>query len=583
MRTVLALLLMCAGSVAHAVEPFFAPAVPAGEIEVTLHATEGVTANQPVIASFGVPFPRGSITRTGATGALDRLRVFDGQTEVAAYVAELTPWRHRTNAQIDNQSVRVALVQVEVVFANPAVAKSLAVRWGGAPRTLSRPTRAVRAATSRQVTSGTFVAADMVFEPRVIPQLPADWLSRGVLKTTRVLPSDPSNGPGRDSPTAMHAVATWPGTQEAERAHKNNFYSTINEDTPGNVACQYKTEREPWLYDRAATTFALYLRSGSPKALREALRSADFYRGRISDRGEFSLAAGDAKYAYNEPLAYAYWLTGDETYLDAITRVATRQEAVEHVWSARFWTERSIAFKLMGYAIDYEITGSATRRDGINAVVQALAAHQDGAMLPIPTAGRLDGGWYHTGQQHDAGEMPAARYGASSWMTALISDALRRAYITGEDAATANMIRRTGTFFKGTLRQQVSQYGGQTWAPRYIIQWDGNDFAEADRVAPPLHEDEHALEVSAALAWADYFGALTGQRDPTLAAVVDNVYDTYDRGVNFWIRPGAPPEFRLSHCRKWGWEHRTSDGLSWAMAAAVAAPAETPLFANGFE
>jgi hypothetical protein len=63
------------------------------------------------------------------------------------------------------------------------------------------------------------------------------------------------------------------------------------------------------------------------------------------------------------------------------------------------------------------------------------------------------------------------------------------------------------------------------------------------------------------------------------------LYDTYDLAVNYWIRPAGPasglPAFRVNPWRKWGWEHRTSDGLAWAVQAATLA--EPPLFANGFE
>lgn len=139
------------------------------------------------------------------------------------------------------------------------------------------------------------------------------------------------------------------------------------------------------------------------------------------------------------------------------------------------------------------------------------------------------------------------------------------------------MIRRSGTFLRTALRTEASQYGGNTRAPRYVIEHDGTDFA----LTEPLHDEEHSLDVAAALAWADYFGALLGQRDPALAAEVAGVYTSYDLGVNFWIRPTAPASglsaFRVNPWRKWGWEHRSSDGLAFALA-----PAET-VFANGFE
>lgn len=567
---------LVAGSALAAVSPFIAPPVSSGSIAVDLNATGAVSANTPVVASFGIPFPRGSITTAG----LAQLRVLDGGVEIPAYVEALTPWRHRSNPAIDGQSLRVVLVQVEVVFANPAQPKRIDVSFGGAPRTLNRPTRATRASTWAPVSSGSFVAADNVLEPMVYATLPAAWLAQGVLRHTRALAFDASNGPARDNPATMDATLTWPGTQEAERALKNNFYTVINEDdplvAPANL-CPYKTAFEPWLYDRAATMYTLYLRSGSPKALREAVRHSEFYRARLNASGGFSLNPSDNKYSFNESLAYSYWLTGDATFLPAITSTADAHNSSVHTWTAGlgFWTERNVAFKLMAHLIDYEISGSAARRDSVNAIVAALVAHQDGVPAGIP-ASRIDGGWYHTGDQH--GDWDGAAYGASTWMTALLSDALRRAYASAEDVPTAQMIRRSGSFLRTALRTEASQYGGNTRAPRYVIEHDGTDFA----VTEPLHDEEHSLDVAAALAWADYFGALLGQRDPALAAEVAGVYTSYDLGVNFWIRPTAPASglsaFRVNPWRKWGWEHRTSDGLSWALLAVGGEG-----FANGFE
>ena len=572
---VLLLFWLLAGSAA-AVEPFHAPAVTSGTLAVDLHATAAVNANTPVVVSFGIPFPRGSITAAGLT----QLRVLDGANEIPAYVEALTPWRHRSNPAIDGQSLRVVLVQVEVSFANPALPKRIDVQFGGPSRTLNRPARATRASTWAAVTSGSFVPADNVQEPMVFATLPAAWLAHGALRHTRTLPFDASNGPGRDTPAAMDAVATWPGTQEAERALKNNFYTVINEDdplvAPANL-CPYKTAFEPWLYDRAATMFTLYLRSGSLKSLREAVRHAEFYRTQLNASGGFLLNPSDNKYSFNESLAYGYWLTGDATFLPAITNTANAHNGSAHAWTAGlgFWTERNVAFKLMAHLIDYEVSGLSARRDSVNAIVAALVAHQNGVPAGIP-ANRIDGGWYHTGDQH--GDWDGAAYGASTWMTALLTDALRRAYASAEDEPTAQMIRKSGTFLRTALRTSASQYGGNTLAPRYVIEHDGTDFA----VTGPLHDEEHALDVGAALAWADYFGALLGQRDPALAANITGLYLSYDLGVNFWIRPTAPASglsaFRVNPWRKWGWEHRTSDGLSWALGAVAVEG-----FANGFE
>jgi hypothetical protein len=235
----------------------------------------------------------------------------------------------------------------------------------------------------------------------------------------------------------------------------------------------------------------------------------------------------------------------------------------------------------MAHTVAWEIDGNTTRGNSVDAIVAALIAHQDGAGGQIPATGRVDGGFYHTGNQH--GDWDGAAYGASTWMTALLTDALRRAYVSDERDAIADLIRRTGTFLRAALRTESGSFGTTT-APRYVIEYDGSDFA----VEGPLHDEEHALDVAAALAWADYFGALLAQRDVLLGAAIEATFDTYDLGVNYWIRPAGPQSglaaYRISPWRKWGWQHRTSDGLAWAVAAANAPdPNPDRLFADGFE
>jgi hypothetical protein len=311
MRVLILGLLCCLATPLAAIEPFFAPAVPAGSVEVRLHPTEGVAIGVPTLVTFGLPFPRGSIDVAG----LASVRVLRNGTEIPAHVSEITPWRHRSNAAIDGQSVRVARVQLSYTFASGFPASEVIdVSWGGPARTLDVPVAQDARMAWHQVTAGGFSSAHNIFEPDVYAVLPRTWLSRGLLTSMRSLPFDPSNGDARDDPATNDSVTHWPGFQEADRANKNNFYSVTNQD-PGSVngANPYLTEAEPWLYDRAATMFRLYFRSGSFVALRQALRNAQFYAGRQNASGFFAFGGVDAdsKYAYNECLAYALWTTGD--------------------------------------------------------------------------------------------------------------------------------------------------------------------------------------------------------------------------------------------------------------------------------
>jgi hypothetical protein len=579
-RLIGAAIALMAATAAHAAAPFLAPPVTSGSIPVSLCPTENLAAG-PRLVTFGVPFPRGSLTQAG----LSTVRLLRNDVEVPIYVDQLAPWRHRYNGAIDGASVRIARVQLNLTFAGTAC-ESLQLAWGGVPRTQNIAALTSPRSGWHTVQSGTFVAADAVEEPDVFAVLPKTWLSNGVLKGVRSLPFDDAIATTRDNPQTMSGTQHWPGHSEADRALKNNFYSVVNEDdarvTVANQ-CPYKTGFDPWLYDRPSTMYTLYFRSGTLKTLREAVRASDYYADRINAQGFFTLRAGDTKYAYAENLAYTAWLTGDTSLAGKITAVVSAHDSFNHVWQNdpdRFWTERHAAFKLLANVVAYEFNGGNALRDKINGLVAELARHQNGAngAIPQPT-GFVDGGFYHYGSQHD-GDWDDASFGGSSWMSVLLVDALTRAYASAEDASTATILRRLGTFLSAatvtTIDHMYDTYEEPLALPRYAMLSNGTDGqVNAEDV-------EHALDVASGLAWAAYFADAQGFPSQTLHDRANDVYFTYDTGVNYWIRPNAPASgataFRVSPWRKWGWEHRVAAGFGWAMAATG-----DVVFADGFE
>ncbi|MBD8526660.1 hypothetical protein [Pseudomarimonas arenosa] len=566
---------------ALAVEPFIAAAVPSGSIDVQLCPTEAVSAGVPHLVTFGLPLPRGSLAAAG----LSSVRVLRQGSEIAAFVDQLTPWRHRSDPAIDGQSVRVARIQLEYSFAGTEC-ELVQVSWGSTSRLLNRPSLTAPRTAWHRANTGSFANADGVDEPDVYAVLPKQWLAKGVLKGVQHLPFDDSVSATRDNPASTDAIEHWPDLQELDHAQKNNFYSLINEDDPAVSPanrCPYKTEFEPWLYDRAASMYVLYFRSGSFKALREALRASEFYANHINGSGYFSLRDGDSKYVYPENLAYTAWLSGDTTQLAHLPAMLSAHDGFSHVWQNnpdRFWTERHTAFKLLANTVAWELNGGSTQRDRVSSHIAELIRHQNGADGAIPQPnGFIDGGLYHLGSQHDY-DWDETSYGASSWMSVLLIDAVLRAYASAEDAGTAQLIRRMGNFLRtatvDTTEHSYDSYNDALALPRYGMLSDGSD-------GQVNYEDvEHALDVAAGLAWAGYFADLSGQPDPQLRQRARDLYFSYDTGVNFWIRPGGPSAgltaYRVSPWRKWAWEHRVSIGLGWALQEN-----SDTVFGNGFE
>src|SRR5262245_22609418 len=202
---------------------FFAPVEPSGSVNVQLVPLGNVTAGTQEIVTFGVPFTRGSVSQS----QLSQVRVLKNGLEIPAFVEQLTPWRSIDDPGIDGQSVRVARIQIPYTFTslNP---ESITVQWGGPARALNRATMQDPRLEWHQVTSGSFVAADNVEEPDVLPVLPKAYMSKGMFDA-RADPTNSAVPEARDDPAAMNAM-TFSGYTEYDYAQKNFFYTIINQN-----------------------------------------------------------------------------------------------------------------------------------------------------------------------------------------------------------------------------------------------------------------------------------------------------------------------------------------------------------------
>jgi hypothetical protein len=578
---------------------FYAPAVRDGELAVKLHPTEGIGTGVSRVVTFGIPFPRGSVL----PGEIGQIRVLNAaRQEIAAFVEAQTPWRHAVDATKNGTSIRVVRIQIahtpSVIYPN---FDTIYVEWGRNTRTLNRSFVDPRT-NWHQVTTGSFQASDNVFEPDVFAVLPGSWLSRGLLRVGRMDPFDAIVAETRDSPATMDATQNYPGYLEQQYASKNFFYTAINEwgsDAPPTASNQnpYRTVDEPWLYDRASSFYSLYQRSGFFKALREAVRATEFYRTKLypagttpsSAIGAFSLknpnpasyiGANGIMYSYNEPLSYSYWLLGDDQMVEPIKWVAKGQEDATDEntrWSAgTAYTERHIAFRLIAHVVAYEVFGdtatiigkTTTYRQRMLSIMEDLRWHQDGADGAIPSP-RVDGGLWKYGRQQ--GEGPTDSFVAAAWHYGQLIDAVVRAYAVTEDPATAQFVRRAGTFLKTASDLGASEYSdfsGQLRRVDYVTNIDGSTYA------PDGAFGVHAIQVAGALGWSYYFSRLLGVTDESLKTHANELYLTYDYHVNDRTRPAAPASgataFRLcgtDPCRAYNWMYHNSGSLSWTLTA----------------
>ncbi len=117
------------------------PEVPGeGSVQVTLHPGPQAAIGSPTVVTFGAPFPRGALTDAGMLRA--RL---PGGDELPIHAEATLPWRVFPGRSDATESVRAAMVSIEVTFASP-------IRCRSNSSTAPRPTRRWRRAPTRRPT-----------------------------------------------------------------------------------------------------------------------------------------------------------------------------------------------------------------------------------------------------------------------------------------------------------------------------------------------------------------------------------------------------------------------------------------------
>ncbi|MBK7926484.1 MAG: hypothetical protein IPJ98_03050 [Bryobacterales bacterium] len=472
-----------------------------------------------------------------------------------------------------------------------SAAEDIVVEWGKQPRTLQADNLRDPREGWRRVTSGTFVAADNVSEPDVLATLPASYLAQVGMRSMRMLPFDAGIAEARMDPQL--SLNADPGARWTyQEAAKNFFFAIINEDDPRVTAanrCAYKTAFEPWLYDRAAAMYSLYLQSGFLKPLREAVRHSDFYAAQLYPAGttpaeavglfrlktpvasSWAAVGNYLMYSSNENLAYAYWLTGDDSYREPIRWVA--QAYLMHETSLRWspvaanWTERNAGMALNAMPIAYEVLGDAVYKDQMLKILADLRWHHYGADGALPE-NRIPGGLYHYGDQHDPEEARAGELIASPWMSVLVASAAARAFGVTEDPGTAEFLRRLGSFLAAAAKRD-NQHGYSTAASElryfdYLTFFDGSSHTRAGGEGV-----EHALDVASAAGLSYYFSRYLGATDDQLKTLTSDLLATHMVGVRSWTRPAGPqsglPAYRVSPWRKYAWQYGPSPSVFWTL------------------
>jgi hypothetical protein len=467
--------------------------------------------------SAGIPFEPGAVA--DASG----IRILSGTLEVAAFVRPL--------ASYPDGSLRSALVQFD------ATPSQYIVDWTE-PRTRNRPERPVRWVSSDDPLVGT------VRDPAVFVTLPPAYLCRTGLRT----PCEPVAGGVLD------------------QAFVNFARTAVNDvNEPGyDVPLPYAvssgfvdlSQSEPWLFDRANTFFALYARTGDLKWLRHAHRHAQKYAALVNSNGIFSLASydHDLKYSYGWSPFIDYLLTGDESMLGVIARVAQAGRAEwQSTYSAStgFWTERHHAYALLSAVVDYEANGSADSLDYARSLMDLLVSMSaNAAHCPL-----------HTVEQHE-GDSGDTRMMCSPWMGALLAEAVYRYWSSTGDDRAVEWLAGMGDYLV-----QHALYDGQLESPELAglaMPWYLAGIGVRVEDGRGWGDMEHACDVAGLAARAGWAKRRLGRDSAAVLNATTSLLDTCSFVLDYWTRTTPTlPKYRLNPARKFNWWFGTSSDLTW--------------------
>ena len=156
-------------------------------------------------------------------------------------------------------------------------------------------------------------------------------------------PPPPPPPPSGDNGGLMGPFLPYSAQDSIDVAFVNFAKTAMNEvNEPGyNVPLPYSASQgyvdlnqaEPWLYDRPATFFKLYLKTGNAKYRTYGITLLRDYMARINSTGYFTLANGDLKYSYLDGLVLYEALTGDKQYR---TKAKAIYDMTVRDWPARY-------------------------------------------------------------------------------------------------------------------------------------------------------------------------------------------------------------------------------------------------------
>ncbi len=543
-------------------------------IPVMLYPQPNCPVGNPVTVSFGMPFPPCILSDPNL------IRVLDQQgNEIPAYVEVLLPWRD-LSSYTDFEYIRSALIQISYLFTDRITPISLTIETG-TQRTKNIETKVPVRENWTLVDDKTFPAQYGVYEPIVYATLPPCWLGACAIKSycipyhtfedfdwydDALTNDDPTINDGQNFFKTM--------INDDERVmDTGSDINLIHYLRPGNSG--FDGDYEPWLYDRAMTMYAIYIRSGNIDVLRQAHRNTFYYASQISEDGYFNMKweggqpSKDLKYSYAESMLTDLILMGDMGNIQGIEKTGLAAAEHNYVYDTltnTFWTERHFAFAWLINIVAFEATGkmdyalrAMDQADYIFHFQENPPSHPDHGQAPYT------GALMHSMVKHEGWWEASQPYWIfSPWMTTLLIDAMQRYHLHSGDERVLLSAQRFADAVINHANQIRNHWIGyekglpQPWyLAGYESGWTDSDV-----------DYEHCMDVAKITAFASYCSVLAKQLNEDYLNETKSLLDGANLVIwDIWVRPAGPDYhksiYRLAPPRKGNWWFRTTQDIDF--------------------
>lgn len=349
----------------------------------------------------------------------------------------------------------------------------------------------------------------------------------------------------------------------------NNGVNVTSPPYSANQGLFDLTNREPWLYDRASTVYALYRRTQDPTILAAAIALADQYMAGVEvvspNLGRFNIVGGDPG-AFGGDIKYLYPIIGvwyERETASSVHRAKSLALYNQSLLSfsktynpagAALWTERNAGYAIQNCTSAYWLHRSAGNLNAANTALQDAWDY----FTMVEGMSAASGAPLHGHNQHEGSAITTPV--TSPWMAAFLAESLVQLYRTDPDQRILDWLSAYGDFlidnaFYITDGSEHAPLAGLR-LPAYLV---ANTQTPTTFREGELLDMEHAMDVSGLIKKVIWAKTILAENVTAFNTLLGELEQAAEAVFLYWTRnTEGYPRYRVAPPRKYGWWFRNA-------------------------